>query len=44
MMRLRILCMLCCVCAYVKLFRGGFYKTSYQIFSGLGQSFFVKYN
>lgn len=28
-MRLRILCMVCCVCAYVKLFRGAFYKTSY---------------
>ena len=29
-MRLRILCMVCCVCAYVKLFRGSFYKTSYR--------------
>ena len=29
-MRLRILCMVCCVCAYVKLFRGAFYKTSYR--------------
>ena len=27
-MRWRILCMVCCVCAYVKLFRGACYKTS----------------
>ena len=29
-MRFRILCMVCCVCAYVKIFRGAFYKTSYR--------------
>lgn len=29
-MRLRILCTVCCLCVYVKLFRGAFYKTSYQ--------------
>ena len=29
-MRLRILCMVWCLCAYVKLFRGAFYKTSYR--------------
>lgn len=28
-MRLRILCRVCCVCAYVKLFRGAFHKASY---------------
>jgi hypothetical protein len=29
-MRLRILCTVGCVCFYVKLFRGAFYKTSYK--------------
>jgi len=28
-MRLRILCTVCCVCAYVKLFRRAFYKSGY---------------
>ena len=28
-MRVRILCTVCCVCAYVKLFREAFYKTGY---------------
>jgi hypothetical protein len=29
-MRVRILCTVCCVCVYVKLFRCAFYKTSYK--------------
>ena len=29
-MRLRILCTVCCLCCYVKLFRGAFYQTSYK--------------